>query len=252
MAGHPTTTNATGKWSLRQVAKYESDGLWPSIPLPTIRSVVSWQTSGVSPATLPMPSGIAVGDLMMVYTVSSKYASEPEASLSTTGWTQVKCDWTNYTYESSTWYKIATSSDVDGTLTITHSSTSATYTCGFVVAVKDAGASPTISSSVDISIPSTSSTGDRNIGVPPTAVSGGLMLAFVGDRSGGNVYQTTGNFTLLSQDEDGSNGTIYQVALYSISSDDYISGGFSEYKASLSSTDTQSYDAASIMIQVNL
>jgi DNA-binding beta-propeller fold protein YncE len=29
MAGHPTTTNATGKWSLRQVAKYKSDGLWP-------------------------------------------------------------------------------------------------------------------------------------------------------------------------------------------------------------------------------
>lgn len=29
MAGHPTTTNATGKWSLRQVAKFESGGLWP-------------------------------------------------------------------------------------------------------------------------------------------------------------------------------------------------------------------------------
>ena len=34
MAGHPTTINATGKWSLRQVAKYEKDGLWPSVTSP--------------------------------------------------------------------------------------------------------------------------------------------------------------------------------------------------------------------------
>lgn len=255
---HPSTSSAYGIWSLNEVRDAVRGENWPSVLFPSFRSIASYTTNNThdeTPKTLPMPTGIQVGDLIIVSATSYDFSDDGVATLTTSGWTLVVCDWSNYTYESAVWYKVATASDIDGTLGILQgSNTSATYSNGFVMAIQDVGSSPTVTSAVDIEIPDVTTGGTRNVGVPPTVTSGGLLINFVFDRSGNLVYQqptADANFVLRDQVSDGSSGTIYTHIATTISSDDFTSSGQSEIIADVQSGwANDSYTAASITLQV--
>ena len=249
---------ASDIWTLDDVYKQESGDNWPPLVAnPAYRSLASYQTTSVNdttPKTLPVPPNAVVGDLLLVSTVSYIFSTGPAAVLSNdSSWNKIICDWDNYGYESAVWWKVATSSDLDGSLTILKgNSTSATYGCGHVVAVSDPGSNPTVTSVVDTQTLQPSGTGNFNTGSAPTLVSGGIVLNFIFDRSGGNSYGTPSsysNFRLRGEVSDSASGNIYTCPVYQITSDEMISGGHTLMVANLTAR-SGTFDKASIAVQI--